>query len=467
VIGATFGAVIRPASRALALCAVLLVPLLAAASASADEWWPHPANAQWNYEWADSSYNQGGTEEAVTVESENDSSGCGWNLSWDTTGTSSSGSVTATTDNGTMCFEDENFGIVNTNWSSSPPPSNMPILCPWTTDPNTGDACANSLSSSLFNVIWGARSPVLSEPLLLGTSWSGTGGAYQDVTSSNQFIGMQDVKVPAFPGGVQAAVVKSTINTQGDLGDPYGSGIRTTWWVYGVGPVEIQFRHAGGSGAPVTTVELQATNLAPVPPPPVQNYFPLTLNMTNKYQWTNSKHLPQPEIEKVTIAAVDNRSARLDAQSVKGPLRTVGEYGFTVRTGGVIDDGASAEAASLVKFPRLGHSRHFFTPIDLMEYGFDPVLPEYPVIGSCWSSQRGSQDYEVFGVTGRSCVVGVSKVHVPAGTFQALEIKSVLNQPGHRFGSGTRYSWFAPQRGLVKLVFDHADHSVSTIVLIK
>jgi hypothetical protein len=58
-------------------------------------------------------------------------------------------------------------------------------------------------------------------------------------------------------------------------------------------------------------------------------------------------------------------------------------------------------------------------------------------------------------------------VHVPAGTFQALEIKSVLSQPGHRFGSGTRYSWFAPQRGLVKLVFDHADHSVSTIVLIK
>ena len=60
MIGATFGAVVRPVSRALALSAALLVPLLGAASSSADEWWPHPANAQWNYEWSDSSYNQAG-----------------------------------------------------------------------------------------------------------------------------------------------------------------------------------------------------------------------------------------------------------------------------------------------------------------------------------------------------------------------------------------------------------------------
>jgi hypothetical protein len=461
-----FGGVFRPLVAALAL----LVFLLAVASASADEWWPHPANAKWNYEWSDSSYNKGGTEEAVTVASENDSSGCGWNLSWQTTGAQTvvgSGSVTVTPDDGTMCFEDENFGPVNTNWSSSPPPSAMPILCPWTVDPQTGASCANSLSSALFNVIWGTRSPVLSEPLLLGTSWTATGGAYTDVTSSNQFIGMQTVKVPAFPGGVQAAVVRSNVNTAGDLGDPYGSGERTVWWVYGVGPVQVQFRHAGGGTAPVTTVELEATNLAPLPPPPVVNYFPLKVGMTNKYRWTNKKHLPQPEIEKVTIAQVANRSARFDVQSVKGPVRTVGQYTFTVRNDGVVDDGASAQAASLVKFPPLGHSRHFFTPIDLMEYGFDPVLPAYPVIGSTWSSQRGSQDFEVFGVTGRSTVLGIKTVRVPAGKFQALEIKTVLSQRGHKFGSGVRYSWFASNRGLVKLVFDHADHSVSNVVLIK
>jgi hypothetical protein len=458
---AKFGAVFRPMSGVLALCAALLASLFAASGASADEWWPHPANAQWNYTWNDSQYNTSGTEEQVTVGSENSSSGCGWDLNWQETG---SESVTGT---GTVTVTDDDGTIVNTDWTSSSPPSNMPILCPWTTDPNTGDACANSLASSLFNVIWGTRDPVLSEPLLIGTSWSATGGAYGDVTSSNQFLGMQTVKTPAFPGGVQAAVVRSSINTQGDLGDPYGSGERTTWWVYGVGPVQVQFRHAGGGSAPLTTVELDSTNLPPLTPPPVQNYFPLTQGMANTYRWTNPRYLKEPEVEKVSTAAVSNRSVRFAVQSVKGPLRAAGEYGFTVRNGGVIDDGASAEATSLAKFPKLGHSRHFFTPFDMMEFGFDPILPAYPVIGSCWSSSKSSQDYQVFGVTGRSCVVAVSNVHVPAGTFPALEIKSTLSQKGSKFGSGVRYSWFSTKRGLVKLVFDSDDHSVSTVVLTK
>jgi hypothetical protein len=46
-------------------------------------------------------------------------------------------------------------------------------------------------------------------------------------------------------------------------------------------------------------------------------------------------------------------------------------------------------------------------------------------------------------------------------------VQSTLSQPGHPYGSGVRTSWFAPGRGLVKLVFKHGDHSVSTVVLIK
>jgi hypothetical protein len=55
---------------------------------------------------------------------------------------------------------------------------------------------------------------------------------------------------------------------------------------------------------------------------------------------------------------------------------------------------------------------------------------------------------------------------VPAGRFQALEVRSVLTQAGHRFGSGVRTMWFAPGRGLVKLVFDHRDGSISTVQLL-
>ena len=45
-------------------------------------------------------------------------------------------------------------------------------------------------------------------------------------------------------------------------------------------------------------------------------------------------------------------------------------------------------------------------------------------------------------------------------------MRSVLKQQGFPFGSGTRTSWFAPGRGLVKLVFKHGDGSVSTVQLI-
>jgi hypothetical protein len=73
----------------------------------------------------------------------------------------------------------------------------------------------------------------------------------------------------------------------------------------------------------------------------------------------------------------------------------------------------------------------------------------------------------VYGVRGSTRIVGVRRVHVPAGTFQALEVRSGLTQAGSRYGSGVRTMWFAPGRGLVKLVFDHRDRSVSTVSLIR
>jgi hypothetical protein len=46
-------------------------------------------------------------------------------------------------------------------------------------------------------------------------------------------------------------------------------------------------------------------------------------------------------------------------------------------------------------------------------------------------------------------------------------VRSTLVQPGFPFGSGTRTCWFAPDQGLVKLVFQHGDKSVSTVVLLR
>jgi hypothetical protein len=451
--------------KSLGICIALVAAcaLLAASAASADDWLPHPSNAQWTYLWSDSVYNPAGTVESVTVHSESDPSGCGWVLAWTSpsTGSGSSGSQSASpTDDGEICFQDTNAGLLNTSWASSQPLPGMPILCA------TVGNCSNSLSSALFNVIWGSRNPVLSEPLLQGTTWTSSGGGDNSVSSSSTYEGLQLVEVPAFPHGVMAAVVSSNIAQAGAIGDPYGSGLRTTWWVNGVGPVKVVFDHEGGSSAPVTVVTLQSTNLKPLAPRTDQDYFPLRVGLTGTYQWTNQKHLAQPEVEKISVAAVANRSARISVTSVSGPIKVNGQYGFSLRLDGLTNIWGSTSAASTASFPRLTHGRHFFTPLDLMTFGFNPVLPAYPVTGSAWRSGNAN-DYSVYGVNGWTKVIGVRTVRVPAGTFRALEVRSVLTQQGSRFGSGVRTCWFAAGRGLVQLVFQHRDGSVSVVQLMK
>jgi hypothetical protein len=432
-----------------------------ATPALADDWLPHPPNAHWQYQWSDTKYNPGGTLENVTVQSQADASGCGWQLAW--TGTDnfavSPGSpiVYQWPDNGTVCFQDQSVGLVNTNWSGSPPPPSMPVLCA------SSSQCPNSLGSSMYNVIWGARAPVLSEPLLRGTSWNASGGGSNEVASSNSYLGLQRVSVPAFPHGVTAAAVRSNLALAGTPGDDYGSGIRTTWWVDGVGPVKVVFDHVDGS---VTTVALQTTNLKPAAPRPDADYFPLQVGLQGTYEWTNKKHLRQPEIESVSVAAVANRSARIAVKSLSGPIRASGQYGFSLRLDGLRNIWGSASAATLAKFPKLGHGRHFFTPIDLMTYGFNPVLPAYATAGSTWRSGN-ARDFQVYGVKGSTRILGVHSVRVPAGRFNALEVRSVLTQPGHPFGSGVRTCWFAAGRGLVKMIFQHRDGSTSVVQLLK
>jgi hypothetical protein len=446
----------------------LLVVLAAAAAgwlaapSSAAGWLPHPADATWTYQWTDSVYQTAPTNENVTVKSTNGSS---FVLAWDT---KDAGTPDAPQSSGSVSFQDTAFGLVNTDWTSTPPPSTFPILCA------TLASCGNSLASAFYNVIWGARAPVLFEPLLQGTSWSATGGAGNDVTSQNDYLGTEQITVPAFGQPVTAAKIQSTITQAGALGDPYGSGVRTTWWVYGVGPVKVVFQHAGGSGAAVTTAVLQATNQTAQPPPLDANYFPMQAGLKGTYRWTNARYFKKPEVESFSVDQAANDTAIIKVQSVSGPMKVAGAYQFTTRVDGVTSVASATKAASLAKLPPLGPSslpaakrRHFFTPFDLMTFGFSPLIPAYPAPGNTWSSDANSRDFAVYGVNGSSRVVGVQTVKVPAGTFKALVVASKLTQPGFRFGSGTRTMWFAPGKGLVKLEFRHADGSVSVVELIK
>jgi hypothetical protein len=450
--------------RGLALLAVSSAALaLVHGALGADEWLPHPAGANWIYRWTDSVYSPTPTKEKVTVKNQ---SGQDFTLAWTTQGLGNAKSAVSST--GTVSFQDSDEGIVNTNWTSNPPPSNFPVLC------SQESSCGNSLASTYYQLIWGSRNPTLAEPLLQGISWSGTGGQRNDVSSTSIYLGQRPVTVPAFPHPVIAAVVQSQVTQAGAIGDPYGSGIRTTYWVYGVGPVKVVFQHTGGAGAPVTTSELQSTSLSPLPTPTDLDYFPFDKGAKLTYEWTNSKFLPKPEIETLEVSAVLNDTARFTIVKATGPLKVEGSYGYSERVEGVTNLWGSTAYATSVKMPPLGPAsaptnmrNHFASPFDLMDFGLNPILPAYPGAGQSWDAVRSSSEYITYGVSGSSRILGLQTVTVPAGTFKAIAVRSTLSQPGFPFGSGTRTCWFAPGKGLVKLVFDHADGSVSTVVLLR
>src|SRR3954454_20171514 len=201
----------------------------------------------------------------------------------------------------------------------------------------------------------------------------------------------------------------------------------------------------------------------------------MKVGMHGTDRWTNNRYFKEkPEVEKFNVDQASNGTAVLKVSSVSGPMKVAGAYQFTTRLDGVTSVASATKAASLAKLPPLGPKslsaskrRHFFTPFDLMTFGFNPLLPAYATPGTTWASDPNSRDFAVYGVTGSSRIVGVQKVKVPAGTFDAVVVTSSLSQPGFPFGSGTRTMWFAPDKGLVKLVFRHGDKSVSTVQLLK
>lgn len=444
------------------LVTAALLALVGAQTARADDWLPHPADATWTYSWSDTQYLQTPLTEKTTVGSQK---GWSFTLHWTTKDLGNASDAPAST--GDVDFQETPAGLINTNWSSTPPPADLPILCPTM-------SCNNALSSTWYYLIWGGRSPVLAEPLLQGAQWTSTGGAQGDVASSTQYAGQEQVSVPAFPSPVMAAKVVSTITQAGAIGDPYGSGTRTVWWVYGVGPVKMTFIHAGGAGAPVTTAVLQSTNQVSKPPPDDTNYFPLDKGRTFTYRWANSKHMRQPEVEQFTIDSAAQASARFTVKSLSGPMKVAGTYGFSTRNDGVTNLWGDTAATTRLRFPSLGPSslavakrRRFFTPFDLMTFGFNPLLPAYASVGATWASSESTQDWLNYGVTGTTTITGIQTVKVKAGTYRALVVRSTLSQPGFTFGSGVRTCWFAPGVGLVKLVFRHGDRSVSTAELVR
>ena len=132
------------------LLLAVLVSLAFASPAAADSWLPHPADATWTYEWADSVYSPTPTKEKVTVKSQRGSS---FTLAWTT---EEQGNPEDAVDSvGNVSFIETAAGLVTSDWQSNAPPAHFPVLCARAT------SCSNSLASAYYNVIWGSRSPTL------------------------------------------------------------------------------------------------------------------------------------------------------------------------------------------------------------------------------------------------------------------------------------------------------------------
>jgi hypothetical protein len=447
----------RPAGAALLLL-LLLAPAAAPAAGLEDpttQWLPRSDGAEWVYAWSNSAYSPSPRRERYQVTSR---TGESFRVSWREIDLRPEETPAA----GTLDYRHTDAGLVNANYQSTQPPAQFPPLC------SSSAQCGNSVAGTHFLLLWGTRSPVLAEPLLRGTRWSARGGGENDVTSTNRYLGLEMVKVPAFPTGVLAAKVESDVNQAGALGDPFGSGLRTVWWVYGVGPVKILLQHAGGE---TSQSELQSTNLGPLGTPPDANLLPFSTGAVSTYRWRNNKHMSRWSHQGLTVTQVVNNTARVDVESVSGPLNVRASYTFSTRLGGVRNLAVVRRRANRgsTTLPRLGPRggpavrRRFYTPLDLMLYGYNPILPSNPVTGDGWRSSRDTRDFANFGVVGQSKVIGLRTVETPAGEYRALVVRSRLRQSGSRFGSGTRTSWFADGVGLVRLVFRHDDGSTSTV----
>ena len=447
------------AGIAIALLVLAVLPAGAGAAGlddPADQWLPRSDGAEWTYSWSNTPYSPAPRSEIYRLQAR---SGTTFRLRWQEVGAGPYDVPGA----GAVDFQHTDAGLVNLNYQSTPPPRQFPILCAAAAE------CGNSLAGALHLLIWGTRSPVLTEPLLRATRWGSQGGADSDVASDNRYAGRERVVVPAFPAGVEAAKVESRITQAGALGDPFGSGFRTVWWVRGVGPVRIELDHAGGE---VSRAELQSTNLAPLAPPSDASLLPFNRGDRATYRWRNTRHMKKWSEQRFDVAQVANSTAQVNVKHLSGPIAVAGTYLFSTRLSGIRLLSGATKAASRAKFPALGPrgaSRadrlRFYTPFDFMVFGYNPILPVPADRGVLWRSSREGRDWKLFGVTGVSRVIGTNRrVRTPAGLFRTTVVRSRLTQHGYRFGSGTRTSWFASGRGLVKLVFRHRDGSRSIVL---
>lgn len=201
-------------------------------------------------------------------------------------------------------------------------------------------------------------------------------------------------------------------------------------------PVSFSTSHAASS-EPLATIE-------------PNQYFPLELGNQWVYSWTNSLYTPSPFVETVIVAKEMSGQYTLYARhrcaSGQFQISTASGYQWT---------SYGTSGCNPFPVPMYMLLYYLYTPENLFPASFQ--------VGSIWSGTGSWYGVPYSGTT--TVVTNTATVLVNGHTYtNCLQIRTVITGP-HEFGAGTRDAWFAPDVGLVKLIYQHEDGSTTTAEL--
>lgn len=196
--------------------------------------------------------------------------------------------------------------------------------------------------------------------------------------------------------------------------------------------------HAAPSGMPATIEPDQ--------------YFPLGVGNQWVYSWTNDVYAPSPIIENIVITEQVSSLYKMRAYHIGAE----GEFRIITTTGYQWDLWYSSHGSDPFPLPMYLIPYYLRVPTNLLPASFQ--------VEDTWT---GTGQYGGTAYTGTTTVVTNTATVSASGRIytNCLQLHTVINGP-HPFGAGTRDAWFAPDVGLVKLVYNHNDGSVTRAELL-
>ncbi|MFC1549567.1 hypothetical protein ACFL4R_01705 [Nitrospirota bacterium] len=323
-----------------------------------------------------------------------------------------------------------------------------------------GRAVALPLGGSAFFDLIRSRAVMLQFPLILNSTWTGEPifvdvkgwEATSEVTSLNETV---TVGSTVFENCLR---IDTVINGTGTYHDDtpvtqeiseFIRGTRTLWFASGVGLVKMVYAHESGN---MTVSELQSYEIVV----PESSYFPLTAGNRWVYEWTTG--YSTGSIIETYIVFDSSESERGDIAGTKLVKTT---FDYSLSASGASGHVPEPEAYSLM-YLALG----------------SPLITNSPALKDTWTSDVPLG--HITGWTGTSIIESVDEtVSVAAGTFNGcIRLRTDISgdvtefpvgwpvtAETNAFARGTRYIWFAPGVGIVKIEYQHEDGTTSNIEL--